>query len=102
VGIELLTQDGHRTVRQRLSSRRATRGKISTPFRSTWNSSSPRKEARRVPTELPLSAPEEVPMSAYLPGFARAGSTGKSWCRARTPGTTFSFLCVQPRRPGWV
>jgi hypothetical protein len=27
------------------------------------------KEVRRVPAELPLSAPEEIPMSAYLPGF---------------------------------
>ena len=67
-GIELLTQDGLRTVRQRQELAAVLEEKIST-LQVYVEFELAEKEARRVPAELPLSAPEEIPMSAYLPGF---------------------------------
>ena len=67
-GIELLTQDGHRTVRQRLELAAQLVEKIST-LQVYVEFELAEKEARRVPAELPLPAAEEMPMSAYLPGF---------------------------------
>ena len=69
--IELLTQQGARTVRQRLELAAALEEKVST-LQVYVEFELAEKEARRVPAELPLSAPEEIPMSAYLPGFLRA------------------------------
>ena len=67
-GIELMTQDGPRSVRQRLELAAQLVEKIST-LQVYVEFELAEKEARRVPAELPLSAPEELPMSSYLPGF---------------------------------
>jgi hypothetical protein len=64
-GIELLTQDGARSVRQRLELAAQLIDKIST-LQVYVEFELAEKEARRVPAELPVSA---EPMSAWLPGF---------------------------------
>ena len=66
--IELLTQHGARTVRQRLELAAQLDEKVAT-LQVYVEFELAEKEARRVPPELPLPEPEEIPMSAYLPGF---------------------------------
>ena len=65
-GIELLTQDGPRSLRQRLELAAMLVEKIST-LQVYVEFELAEKEARRVPMELPVAA--ELPMSAHLPGF---------------------------------
>ena len=67
-GIELMTQDGHRSVRQRLELAAQLVEKIST-LQVYVEFELAEKEVRRVPEELPRSVPEELPLSAHLPGF---------------------------------